>query len=149
VSGLPSSPQRRFVTAAEAGHVDLEWCHVEWLANPQIVAAKHLLLCRATFPPNEAHNFHFHPVHEEILYILEGEAEQWVGEEMRRLRPGEIAHIPAGTPHATFNKGPATLRFLALLSPTGADGPMVVDCFNEERWKSLRPPIFYKSQQVG
>jgi quercetin dioxygenase-like cupin family protein len=142
-----ASPVRRFVGASDVQHVDLEWCHVEWLSNPEIVPARHLLLCRATFPPNEAHNFHYHPVHEEILYILEGEAEQWVGTEKRVLKPGEIAHIPPGTPHSTFNHGPGTLRFLALLGPTGESGPMVVDCFNEEPWHSLRPPIPYKSQQ--
>ncbi|MGI8604296.1 MAG: cupin domain-containing protein [Verrucomicrobiales bacterium] len=143
-----TSSNRRFVTSAEIDHVDLEWCHVEWLSHPNIVAAKHLLLCRATFPPDQAHNFHYHPVHEEILYILEGEAEQWVGEEKRVLKAGEIAHIPTGVPHCTFNNGPVTLRFLAMLGPTGPDGPMVVDCFNDEPWKSLRPPIFYQSQQA-
>jgi quercetin dioxygenase-like cupin family protein len=149
MAAAPQSPKRRFVTANDVSHVDLEWCHVEWLANADLVAARHLLLCRATFPPRQAHNFHFHPVHEEILYILEGTAEQWVGEEKRVLQAGEIAHIPAGTPHATFNNGPATLRFLAMLGPTGAEGPMVIDCFDEEPWQSLHPPIFYQSQQVS
>ncbi len=136
----------RFVGSDDVEHVDLEWCHVEWLAKPGIVQSKHLLLCRATFPPGEAHNFHHHPVHEEILYILEGEAHQFVGEEHRVLKAGDIAHIPAGTPHCTLNGGTTTLKFLAMLSPTGEEGPDVVDCFDEEPWKSLRPPIFYKSQ---
>jgi hypothetical protein len=53
----------------------------------------------------------------------------------------------AGLPHATYNTGSSTLRFLAILSPTGETGPDVVDCFQEEPWKSLRPPIPYPSQQ--
>ncbi len=137
----------RYITAADAEHVDLDWCHVEWLARPGMVEAKHLLLVRATFPPGEAHNYHFHPVHEEILYVLEGEMTQYVGEEHRVLKAGELAHIPAGLPHATYNTGSGTLRFLAILSPTGASGPDVVDCFHEEPWKTIRPPIPYPSQQ--
>jgi quercetin dioxygenase-like cupin family protein len=140
---------KRFVSTGDAEHVDLEWCHVEWLAKAGIVEAKHLLLVRATFPPGEAHNFHHHPVHEEILYVLEGEMTQWVGEEKRVLRVGELAHIPAGLPHATYNTGSVTLRFLAILSPTGESGPDVVDCFNEEPWKTLQPPIPYPSQQAA
>ena len=113
----PAQISRRFVGGTDVQHVDLEWCHVEWLSNPEIVRAKHLLLCRATFPAGEAHNFHFHPVHEEILYILEGEAEQWVGEEKRMLKPGEVAHIPPGVPHAVWNASPAGSRSIAEFRP--------------------------------
>ncbi len=144
---MPDSSPRRFVTPADVEHVDLEWCHVEWLAKAGIVESKHLQLVRATFPPGEAHNFHYHPVHEEILYVIEGEMTQWVGDTKRVLQVGEIAHIPAGVPHSTINTGSGTLRFLAILGPTGEDGPDVVDCFNEEPWKTLQPPVFYQSQQ--
>ena len=84
---------------------------------------------------------------DEYLHVLEGEMTQYVGEEHRVIKVGELAHIPAGLPHATYNTGSSTLRFLAILSPTGETGPDVVDCFQEEPWKSLRPPIPYPSQQ--
>ena len=58
-------------------------------------------------------------------------------------RAGEMAHIPKGTPHATFNPGPATLKFLAILSPVDAPGEFTVDVFDEEPWRTLRPPIPY------
>lgn len=144
---MSESSPRRFVTPAEFEHLDLEWCHVEWLAKPGLVEAKHLSLARATFPPGEAHNFHYHPVHEEILYVLEGEMTQWVGESKQVVKAGELAHIPAGVPHSTINSGSGRLQFLAILSPTGEEGPDVVDCFNEEPWKTLQPPVFYASQQ--
>src|SRR3954468_2983132 len=106
-----------FVTAENVKHDDFPWCHVEWMSNAEIVGARDILLVRATFPPGKAHRFHVHPGREEIIYVLEGSAEQWVGREKRILGPGEMAHIPKNTPHATYNRGETTLKFLAILSP--------------------------------
>ena len=136
----------RYITASEVQHGSFPWCTVEWMSNPELVGARDLLLVRATFPAGEAHNFHLHPGREEIIYVLEGEADQWVGREVRRLKAGEMAHIPKNTPHATFNPGPATLKFLAILSPVEAPGEFTVDVFNEEPWVTLRPPIRYPGQ---
>ena len=131
------------LTAADARHIDLPWCHVEEFVSPGNAGSQELYLCRATFPPGEAHLFHFHPGREEIIFVLEGEAEQWVGEEKRVLRAGEMALIPAGVPHMTFNRGPATLKFLAILNNIRGPEPMVVDCFREEPWVSHFTPIEY------
>ncbi len=133
----------RFITATEVTHGAFPWCTVEWMSNPELVGAQHLLLVRATFPPREAHNFHKHPCREEIIYVLEGQAEQWVGEEKRLLGPGEMAHIPPNVPHMTYNPGPDVLKFLAILSPVHAEGEFTIDVFNDEPWKTLFPPLPY------
>jgi quercetin dioxygenase-like cupin family protein len=126
-----------FVTAAEVQHSDFPWCHVETMSNPEIVGAKEIILVRATFPPFAAHKFHTHPGREEIIYILEGEAEQWVEEERRVLKAGEMAHIPKNTPHATRNPSDKPLRFLAILSPLETPGEFTVDVFEQEPWRSV------------
>lgn len=138
---------KQFILAEDAQHLDEPWCHVEKLCHPDCTEPEHLLLVRATMPPNQAHNFHRHPGREEIIYVLEGQAEQWVGPEKRLLRVGDLALIPRNVPHATFNPGLATLRFLAILSPVEAPGPFTVDVFDEEPWKTLRPPIVYPGYQ--
>lgn len=134
---------KSFITESDVDHGDFPWCHVEWMCNPALTGAKNLLLVRAEFPAGEQHNYHLHPARDEIIYVLEGEAEQWVGSEMKRLGPGGLAHIPAGTPHATRNSGSTPLKFLAILSPSEAEGEFTVDVFNEEPWCSLLPPIAY------
>ena len=134
---------KHFITSTEVEHGDFPWCHVEWLSKPELVGAKELLLVRATFPAGEAHNFHRHPGREEIIYVLSGRAEQWVGAEKRNLGAGELAHIPKNTPHATFNPGPEPLKFLAILSPVEAPGEFTVDVFHEEPWVTLCPPKKY------
>lgn len=131
----------RFVTADD---VELEQqitgLH-HWLSKPGLTEAEQLVLCRVYMPPGEGHQFHRHPALEEIIYVLSGTAEQWVGEERRLMGPGEMAHIPKDLIHATYNGGEGTLEFLAILSPAVYEGPFAIDVFDEEPWRSLRPPL--------
>lgn len=126
-----------FISSAQVQHGDMPWCHVEWMSNPDLVGARDILLVRATFPAGNAHKFHTHPGREEIIYVLEGTAEQWVGEEKKLLQPGDMAHIPKNTPHATRNPGSLPLKFLAILSPVEAPGEFAVDVFDQEPWCHL------------
>jgi quercetin dioxygenase-like cupin family protein len=80
---------------------------------------------------------------EEIIYVLEGRAEQWVDREHRILAAGEMAHIPRGVVHGTYNPFDATLRFLAILGPAKFQGPALVDVCREEPWCSLKKPVDY------
>jgi quercetin dioxygenase-like cupin family protein len=129
----------RFVTAKEMQVDELPWGPHDWLCRPGLTEAEQLLLVRVHMPPGKAHAFHRHPEMEEIIYILEGTAEQWVDREKRILGPGEIAHIPKDVVHGTYNIGNQTLRFLAILSPAKIQGPPLIDMSQEEPWKSLRP----------
>jgi quercetin dioxygenase-like cupin family protein len=75
---------------------------------------------------------------EEIIYVLSGQAEQWVDREKKILAPGQIAHIPKGVVHGTYNAGSQVLEFLAILSPAKISGPPLVDVSGDEPWRSLR-----------
>lgn len=130
----------RFVTPAEMAVEELPWGPHEWLCRPGLTEAEGLLLVRVRMPPGKAHAFHRHPALEEIIYVVSGRAEQWVGEASRILGPGDVAHIPRDEVHGTYNAGDETLVFLAILSPARFEGPALVDVSNEEPWASLRPP---------
>lgn len=128
-----------FVTAQEMKVEQLPWGPHDWLCRPDIVAAEKLLLVRVHMPPGQAHQFHRHPEMEEIIYVLEGTAEQWVDHDKRILGPGEMAHIPMNLVHGTYNAGVTPLRFLAILSPAKISGPALIDVSQDEPWRSLRP----------
>ncbi len=113
----PAAPQRRFVSIDEAIREANPWTNNEWLCRPDVVEAEKLLLVRANMAPGHCHPFHFHPHREEIIHVVYGRAEQWVGDEFRILSAGEIAHIPPGVIHGTYNPFPEPLVFLAILSP--------------------------------
>lgn len=140
--GAGSRPQSlRFVGVDEAEQeTQITGLH-HWLSKPGLTDAEQLVLCRVYMPPGEGHQFHRHPALEEIIYVLRGTAEQWVGEERRLLTAGEMAHIPKDLIHATYNGGDDTLEFLAILSPAEYEGPFAIDVFEEEPWRSLRPPL--------
>lgn len=128
----------RFITEREALKEDFKGRTNYWLCRPEVCEAKDLQLCRAVLPAGEWHPFHTHPELEEIIYVIEGEVEQWVEREKRVLKPGEVAHIPRGVVHATFNPTACDAVILAVLSPAAAAGPFMVDVSGEEPWKSLR-----------
>jgi quercetin dioxygenase-like cupin family protein len=129
-----------FVTSKEAEVEVLPWGPHEWLARVGLTASEHLQLVRVTMPGGKAHRFHRHPSMEEILYVLEGRAEQWVGREKRILGPGELAHVPRNEVHGTYNVFDRPLVFLAILSPARFEGPALVDVSREEPWCSLKDP---------
>lgn len=128
----------RFVTAENQVVEQLPWGPHDWLVRPDVVEAEDLLLVRVHMPPGQAHRFHRHPEMEEVIYVLEGTAEQWVEKEKRMLEAGQTAHIPRDVVHGTYNAGPTTLRFLAILSPGKITGPPLVDVHEQEPWRSLR-----------
>ena len=129
---------KTFVQSEDIEVEELPWGPHEWLSRPGLTNTEELLLVRVRIPPGQGHRFHRHPEMEEIIYVVSGEAEQWVEQEARSLGPGEIAHIPADVVHGTWNSGSQTLVFLAILAPASGEGPMLVDVSQDEPWASLR-----------
>jgi mannose-6-phosphate isomerase-like protein (cupin superfamily) len=54
---------------------------------------------------------------DQIVYVLEGEAEVRVGAERFVARPGALVMVPAGTRHHVRNAGTAPLFFLTVYAP--------------------------------
>lgn len=136
----------RFVTADNLVVEESPWGPHEWLCRPDIVETEKLLLVRVRMPPGKAHQFHRHPEMEEIIYVEEGSAEQWVERKKQLLGPGDSAHIRPDVVHGTYNAGDSTLVFLAILSPAQTEGPALVDVSDLEPWKSLRSQVTPKFQ---
>jgi quercetin dioxygenase-like cupin family protein len=134
----PAGKALRFVTTETAELESTPRGQHWWLSKPGLTDTKQLILVRVTMPAGAAHEFHYHPAREEIIYIIDGEAEQWVDREKQILKAGDSAFIPAKVVHAIYNPSGNPMTFLAILSPAEADGPFLVDCFDEEPWRSLR-----------
>ena len=132
-----------FITSTELQVETSPWGPHEWLSRPGLTAAEQLLMVRVLMPPGRAHQFHRHPAMEEIIYVVSGRAEQWVGRDKRLIGPGDIAHIPADVVHGTYNAGNETLVFLAILAPAKFEGPALIDVHLEEPWRSLRTPMTF------
>jgi mannose-6-phosphate isomerase-like protein (cupin superfamily) len=74
-------------------------------------------LAEARLPAGAATTPHYHPLTEEIYYILAGTARMQIGAETCDVGPGDAIAIPPGTTHQIRNAGAVTLRFLCCCAP--------------------------------
>jgi quercetin dioxygenase-like cupin family protein len=131
----------RFVTSKEAVVESMPWGRHDWLARAGLTDSKLMQLVRVTMPAGKAHAFHRHPHMEELLYVIAGRVEQWVGRQSRILGPGELAHVPMNEVHGSYNVFSEPVTFLAVLGPALIDGPALVDVQHDEPWRDLKAPL--------
>lgn len=134
-------PAWRFVFSQEAEIEELPGKTHFWYCKPGLIRDTNLMFVRAKLPPGEAHSFHYHPHMEEILYILSGEATQYVEREGKGMRSGDSIYLPAGLVHATYNLSTQPLEFIAVLAPAKNQGPVTVEVRKEEPWNELDEQI--------
>jgi quercetin dioxygenase-like cupin family protein len=76
------------------------------------------------------------------LYLLSGEIEQWLEQEKRTLRKGDVAFVAPGVVHASFNCGQETATFLVVLSPSvGEEGYESEEVAAQAPWNGIRNPV--------
>lgn len=73
-------------------------------------------------PPQGGPPPHVHANEDETLYVLEGEVEFLVGDQIIRAGAGSTAYLPRGVLHTFRNVGEAPSRMLAVISPGGLEG---------------------------
>jgi quercetin dioxygenase-like cupin family protein len=115
------------------------WGSMAWISRPSTTGASDLMVAEVEFAPGGHHDFHYHPGQEEVLYVLEGEVEQWVEREMKVLRTGDSAFVGRDVVHASFNVANGASRILVVVGPcVKPDGYVAVEVSGAEPWRSLR-----------
>jgi quercetin dioxygenase-like cupin family protein len=72
-------------------------------------------------PPGEGPPLHTHAAEDESWYVLEGELQFRIGDELSRAPAGSFVFVPRGTPHAFRNVGDEPARILVLFTPSGME----------------------------
>jgi quercetin dioxygenase-like cupin family protein len=68
--------------------------------------------------PGQGPPLHTHP-YGEVIFMVEGQASVTVGDQTRKAKAGDIAVVPANTPHRFINSGSGVLRQIDVhASPT-------------------------------
>ncbi|MFC6879580.1 MULTISPECIES: cupin domain-containing protein [Actinomadura] len=99
-----------------------DWGSITWLVAPGGVPGASSTLGEVIINPGRGHERHEHPESDEILYIIDGEGRQTVGDGAEfPVKAGEAVWIPRGTLHSTFNTGWRPLRIIATYTPGGAE----------------------------
>jgi mannose-6-phosphate isomerase-like protein (cupin superfamily) len=75
---------------------------------------------------------HLHAV-EEVLHVLDGEADVWIGETHVVLRNGQLIIVPAGHKHGFVNSGKAALHIRSTLA-----SPVFEAAYDDKRETSRR-----------
>jgi quercetin dioxygenase-like cupin family protein len=128
-----------FVMRSTLQQTNLEWGSMRWISQPPATGATHLTVMEVILNAGHGHNFHKHPEQEEVIYVVEGQVEQWLERAHKLLGPGEAVFIPADMVHASFNVGDKPAKLMVTLGPcVGESGYEVVDVASELPWASLR-----------
>ncbi|MDF5759169.1 cupin domain-containing protein [Spongiactinospora sp. TRM90649] len=101
------------------------WGSIKWHVTPGSVAGASSTLGEVIINPGKGHERHLHPESDEILYIIEGEGRQTVGDEPEfPVKAGDAVWIPRGVLHSTFNTTWRPLRIIATYTPGGAEAAL-------------------------
>jgi quercetin dioxygenase-like cupin family protein len=95
-----------------------EWGSIRWLCNDAIRPGAGLTVGFVQINPGMANPRHFHPNTEELLFLIEGELDHAVGDDVVHLTAGMTVHIPAGVEHQGVNRGTSVAR-MVVSYPTG------------------------------
>ena len=77
--------------------------------------ASQLCLFEQWCEPGHGAPTHLHAV-EEVLHVLEGQADVWVDDDHATLTAGQLMIVPAGVKHGFSNSGTATLHIQSTLA---------------------------------
>lgn len=128
----------RFLLAQDNPKQESHGNSVRWVSKPAVSGSNSLVFIDATIAPGGRHSFHVHPQQDEIVLVISGRIEQWLGEEMQELGVGDAAYVPTGTVHATFNPFPEAAHVVVAATPcVGPEGHEQVAVDSEEPWASL------------
>ena len=102
--------------------------------SAESAGAQAICMHMLAIPPGGRAKAHLHENHETTIYVLEGEAEMWYGENLSEhlvVKAGDFLYIPAGMPHLPANRS-QTQTCVAVLARTDP---------NEQESVTLRPDL--------
>ncbi|MGW3291409.1 cupin domain-containing protein [Streptomyces sp. NPDC001002] len=99
-----------------------DWGSIKWGVSAALFTGAPVTAGEVIINPTKGHDRHTHPNSDEVLYFIDGEGVQTVGDSGEfPVGQGDFVFVPKGTPHSTFNTGWRQLRIIAIYSPGGAE----------------------------
>ena len=88
--------------------------------SAETTGAQGICMLMLTIEPGQRARAHLHENHETAIYVLQGEAGMWYGENLEQhltVKAGDYLYIPAGMPHQPYNPS-ETETAIAILART-------------------------------
>lgn len=121
------SDSQYFVEPDDIESLAFDWGVLKWLNTPDVTGSDRFSAGVVTLEPGSGHERHTHPESDEILYVLDGEGEQEVGDESKSITTGDLVFVPEGIEHGTHNTGWKPLQLLAVYAPAGPEQELRAD----------------------
>jgi len=103
--------------------IHLEGRDLSWIVTEETVGAKQMAIAvMQCFPNAIVKPLHSHKGIEEVIYILEGQGEIWIDDELIAFKEGDAVFFPADSKHQVRNTSDVMLKTLSIFSqPTSPD----------------------------
>jgi oxalate decarboxylase/phosphoglucose isomerase-like protein (cupin superfamily) len=111
-----------------ASHFD--WGSIQWLCSNEFHADGNLTFGYVQIEPGQKNPRHYHPNSSEVLFLIEGELEHSLGDQLIHLTAGMSIFIPQGAGHDAFNRGSVTAR-MVVCYPTGDRQIVMLEAGND------------------
>jgi mannose-6-phosphate isomerase-like protein (cupin superfamily) len=108
--------------ASRVGKVDreqaqaYEWGSIQWLASGRQIPDSQMTFGYVEINPGVKNPKHLHPNCDEVLFVVEGELDHSLDDQVFHLTPGMTIHIPTGVPHDARNTGASVARVIVAYS---------------------------------
>lgn len=99
------SKERIVIDSKEVAVEEFPWGEIRWLWNSKINPNAKQTFGVVRINPGEKNMAHIHSNCEELLYVVSGECEHGVGDEVYHLKEGMLINIPADVEHYAINTG--------------------------------------------
>jgi quercetin dioxygenase-like cupin family protein len=87
------------IRSADIEPVEAPWGGLKWIANQHLIAAAEQTFGVVFINPGQHNPLHLHPNCEELLYVLSGECDHRLDEDVVHLGPGDLICVPRGVRH--------------------------------------------------
>lgn len=86
----------------------------------RVFSGKNSMMVLNEIYPSAYPALHHHP-HEQLTYILQGESEFVIGDEVLQLKPGDVVLVPPNVPHSSKTTSAEPVLNLDIFSPIRED----------------------------
>ncbi len=91
-------------------------------------------------PPDAGPPPHIHHTQAESFYVVEGQLEIKLGDQVREAKAGDFVHISPGTPHAFLNRSQTAAKMILTFVPAGEAEQFFREAFEQATDRHAPPP---------
>lgn len=102
--------------AAKMPKRNFDWGAITWLCNSQIDPDAQMTFGTVYIKPGASNPRHYHPNCEEYIFVIKGECDHSLDDEVFHLKAGDMLRIPQNAWHHAVNTGDEDVEMIIVYS---------------------------------